>query len=130
MRKIIIAGMALVSMLAVSGCNSSSIQNINVAEIQTDAVLACGFVPTAVTIASIVSGGNAIAISSGAIAEAICTGIKSQAAVTTTTTTKAAKLGYLKMADGTTLRVAPSPVKVDIVLPNGTKLVITGYSVK
>ena len=65
--------------LALGGCATGGVTATSVATtisaVQQAAVLACGFLPTAATVASILSGGNPLVSTASAIAQAICTAV-------------------------------------------------------
>ncbi len=93
---LIIAGLA--SFAALGGCSSTSTLSASVAaveaEVQADANLVCGFVPTAATIASFIPGGSAIAPAAASIAESICGAIAQAPPVTVASARlKSMKLG-------------------------------------
>jgi hypothetical protein len=64
--------------LALAGCaaNSSVVTPTNLVtfeqDVQAAAVAACGFLPTAETVAGIIATGNPIVTTAGAVANAIC----------------------------------------------------------
>jgi len=70
--------------LALSGCAGGSVTpatvSATIAQVQQAAVLACGFLPTAATVASILSGGNPLVTTAAGIAQAICTAVTAKAA--------------------------------------------------
>lgn len=82
MRKIAIAG-ALAAALGVAGCgltNPFTNQPINTTDVQNAAVAACGFLPTASTVAGIIAAasggaGTAIITTVDSVAAAICAAV-------------------------------------------------------
>ncbi len=77
MRKtLIFAG--LTAGLAVAACATNpttgvtTIGSINVADVQNDAVAICSYLPTAATVANIISANNPVVITADAVATAIC----------------------------------------------------------
>jgi hypothetical protein len=68
--------------IALGGCagtvTATSVAT-TIADVQQAAVLACGFLPTAATVASILSGGNPLVSTASAIAQAICTAVTAKA---------------------------------------------------
>lgn len=79
MRKTLLT-LATVGALALSGCNSSSLTltEEQLATIQALTQTACGFLPTAVTIANIASGSNPVVVPASEIAGAICAAVATQ----------------------------------------------------
>ena len=69
--------------LALSGCATGGVTpatvTTTITAVQQAAVLACGFLPTAATVASILSGGNPLVSTASAIAQAICTAVTAKA---------------------------------------------------
>jgi hypothetical protein len=88
MKKILTA-LTLTSMVALGGCAGLTQANLAAqvsaveAEVQADANLVCGFIPTAATIAAFIPGAGAIAPAAASIAEAICSAIAQAPPVTT-----------------------------------------------
>lgn len=65
-------------MVVLGGCASTTLQNdvANIeAQVQADANVLCGFIPTAATVAAFIPGFGTIAASAATIAEGICTSI-------------------------------------------------------
>lgn len=91
---LLIAGIA--SFAALGGCSSTGTLSANVAsieaEVQSDANLVCGFVPTVATIASFIPGGSVIAPAAASIAESICAAVAAAPPVVT----QSARLRSLK----------------------------------
>lgn len=105
MKKII--ALVFVGALALAGCNSvtpPSVTTPTVTDFQNAVVAACGFLPAATTIASIITANPAVA-TGGQIAEIICKAV---------TTKSARKVGY-------------SP---KVVVVNGKVILINGEFVK
>lgn len=77
MKKILLVA-ALVSSTALGGCAGLTQANLSAtvsaveADVQADANLVCGFVPTIATIAAFIPGGAAVVPAAASIAEAIC----------------------------------------------------------
>jgi hypothetical protein len=80
MSKILLA-ITLAATTALGGCAGLTQANLQAtvatveAEVQADANLVCGFVPTVATIGAIIPGGAAIAPAAASIAEAICAAV-------------------------------------------------------
>jgi hypothetical protein len=81
---LLIAGLA--SFAALGGCSSTGTLTANVAaieaEVQADANLVCGFIPTVATIASFIPGGSVVAPAAASIAESICGAVAAAPPVT------------------------------------------------
>lgn len=60
--------------LVISGCSTTpaNVQSV-IAQVQQAAIVACGFLPTAATVAAILSGGASTAVTD--IAQLICTAV-------------------------------------------------------
>lgn len=92
-------GMALLSMVALGGCagtTAASIQNTVStieAEVQADANVLCGFIPTAATIAAFIPGFGAIAASAATIAEGVCQAVAQAPVVKTQSMKRSAAAG-------------------------------------
>ena len=83
-------------------------------EVQADANLVCGFIPTVATIAAIIPGGATVAPAAASIAEAICNAVAKAPPVTA----QSARLRSLKFG---------GPVNVTVVkVPNVGNVPITG----
>jgi hypothetical protein len=69
--------------LVLSGCAGGGVTpatvSATISQVQQAAVLACGFLPTAATVASILSGGNPLVTTAAGIAQAICTAVTAKA---------------------------------------------------
>jgi hypothetical protein len=82
-RKLFFAAPVAVA-LALGGCATGSVTATTVAatvaQVQQATILACNFLPTAATVASILSGGNPLVSTASAIAQAICTAVTTKAA--------------------------------------------------
>ena len=74
----------LVGLLAVGGCgivkNPLTGAPITAADVQAAAVAACGFLPTASTVANIIAAGNPAVATVSTIAGAICAAVTSKGA--------------------------------------------------
>lgn len=73
MKKLLLAA-ALSTSIALGGCASGGSTG-NVSSIQQAAVLACGFLPTAQTVADILAAGNSLISTVSAVAQAICAAV-------------------------------------------------------
>jgi len=71
--------LVLLAAMALGGCASTGTGTTTTAQIISDAqqaaTLACGFVPTAATVANIISVGNPLVSTASAIAQAICSAV-------------------------------------------------------
>ncbi len=72
MKKLHIAA-ALAAAITIGGCASGG--GSSVSSIQQAAVIACGFLPTAKTVADILAAGNALVSTVDAVASAICAAV-------------------------------------------------------
>jgi hypothetical protein len=87
MKKLLLAT-ALIPLVALGGCAGLTQANLSAnvaaveAEVQADADLVCGFVPTIATIASFVPGAGAVAPAAASIAESICAAVAAAPPVT------------------------------------------------
>jgi hypothetical protein len=63
--------------IGLGGCASITPANVTtvISQVQADAVAVCGFLPTAATVANIISAGNPLIATVSAIAEAICSAV-------------------------------------------------------
>jgi len=69
--------------LALSGCAGGvtpATVSATIAQVQQATVLTCSFLPTAATVAGILSGGNPLVTTAAAIAQAICTAVTAKGA--------------------------------------------------
>lgn len=105
MKKLLLVA-ALGSSALLGGCDPA-----NLAQIQQATTVACGFVPTAVLVASVIPQSAPFAAPAEAIAQAIC------AAVTTKKMSR-----YRGVSLGT--------ITVPVTLPNGKTAKVTGYFVR
>lgn len=80
MKRIFLAT-ALIPLVALGGCAGLTAANLAStvasveAEVQADANLVCGFIPTIATIAAIIPGGAAVVPAAASIAQAICAAV-------------------------------------------------------
>lgn len=85
MKKIFIVA-SLASFAALGGCSSTSTISSNIiaieSEVQADANLVCGFVPTIATIASFVPIASSVVPAAASIAESICAAVAAAPPVT------------------------------------------------
>ena len=66
----------LAGMIALGGCGTTGgLSAPTIAQVQAAAVAACSFLPTATTVAQIISAGNPLVTTAGAIAQAICSAL-------------------------------------------------------
>ena len=63
---------AMLGACATSPTGGTTIGGIDIATVQADAVAACSYLPTAATVAAIISANNPVAITAIAVATAIC----------------------------------------------------------
>lgn len=81
MRKTLLASIAALSFLA-AGCNATTtLTKEQIASIQAITVAACGFLPTAVTIAGVVSGNASVIVPASQVASLICNAVTKQSGV-------------------------------------------------
>lgn len=80
MRKAIISAAVIVAAISVAGCENE-ISAEQLAQIQQATKIACGFVPTAVTVASMFPNAAAPAMAAGSIAKVICDAVTQQQAL-------------------------------------------------
>ena len=107
MRKLML-GTAMAAVLAAGGCATISNDGITAAEVQSAAQTACGFLPTASSIAALLTA-NAAVVTAEGVASIIC------AAVTAAPPAAKAKLG------GSTAAAVTKTIFV-----NGPRVTITG----
>lgn len=78
MRKLLLAASAAFAM-SLGGCATTGNGTFDlasfIASVQADTNLVCAFIPTAETVANIVSTGNPIVATAGAVANAICAAV-------------------------------------------------------
>jgi hypothetical protein len=103
-------------LLVIASCFSLVGCTVTLAEIQAATVQACGFLPTAVTVASFFPAVGPYIGTAGAIAQTICT------AVATQVPPAAIRRGHRLGASATT--------RVTIQLPDGATATVTGYFVR
>lgn len=109
MKNVLIAA-AMVPMIALGGCAGLTQANLAAtvaaveADVQADANLVCGFVPTVATIASFIPAAGTIAADAASIAESICSAVAAAPPVTV----QSARLRSLKKGGrmGTAVNVA------------------------
>ena len=125
MKKIALLAFALASSLLLANCAGTNITAQVAAveqEVQADASLVCGFIPTVATIAAFIPGANAVAPAAASIAEAICAAIsKAPPVLVSSARFRSAKLGG---AGGAPVAVAVVP------LPDGRNVMIQGQFVR
>lgn len=100
-----------VAAVTVAGCTP-----LNIAEIQNDTVIACGFLPTAVQVESLFPQIGVITTPANAIAAVICQAVTAQ--VPPAARRKGVRLG------------AAATRSVTITLPNGSPATVSGYFVR
>lgn len=84
-KKLVMISAAL-PMIALGGCSTSGTLQTTIstveAEVQSDANVLCGFIPTVATIAALIPGFGSAAASSATIAQAVCSAVASAPVVT------------------------------------------------
>ena len=101
MHKSLIAGIAgVVALAGVAGCATSptggtTIGGIDIASVQADAVAVCSYLPTAATVAAIISANNPVAITAIAVATAICQAVAPGSVVAAKKATRKASFVYI-----------------------------------
>lgn len=106
MRKTMLT-LVTVGTLALAGCNSTSftLTAEQLATIQAFTETACGFVPTAITIADIVTGSNPAIIPASTIATQICAAVTKQSATRAVGVEKKAQITVQIGGKNTTVEV-------------------------
>lgn len=76
LKSLLLAG-ALAGTLALGGCatNGAGGSSISLASVQNAAVAACGFLPTAATVANLIASNNAAIATAESIASAVCAAV-------------------------------------------------------
>jgi len=74
LRKFMLAGAVALSLGGCAGVDTATV----ISQVQQATVLACGFLPTATTVANILAAGNPAVSAVSAVATAICTAVTSK----------------------------------------------------
>lgn len=106
-RRILSVALAAIMAMSLAACGttSASLQNSVSSiesQVQADANVLCGFVPTAATIAAFIPGFGAVAASAATIAEGVCSAISAAPVVAQATRARATSLA----AGGADVQVA------------------------
>ena len=114
MRKLLMSTCLSAFMLA--GCATTSGVTTTIQQIQAAAVAACGFLPTAIQIASLFPGVDVYVGTAGAIATQICAVVAA--------TAPPASLTRRRLAAGHV------PISAAFVMPDGRQAIVNGYFVR
>lgn len=107
MKKWLLAGAVMAPFVIFGGCaTTSGTGGITVQEVQGAAVAACSFLPTAASVANLLSAAPAVATAES-IAAIICAAIS-------------------PATQGAKLKATPGPITVTVAAPNGQPVTITG----